>query len=410
MHAASDIADWWDEQHRISSKALDDLIDAHPNWFSVTVATLAETSMTLGAGLVDVLRLGEGVAEGGVKGYLHDGLRLLQLAPAAGKLSRFVLARVLVDAGGDICTWMSATKALRQVGVSAFASVDDLAQAAGFGKISELGGAFVDAVLPALRGLGARVTALPVLRDIAGVMASVRGNGVVMFSVEWKMGAEPVGHTLYAFRDLLGRLRIADRSGAVVSGLAELEKFYPGIAQARVYGSAALVQGPRILLADGVGVLSMEVRAQLVANPETVAQTLEVSKRHAGPGTWVPTTAAAASGRQTGRVPGILGAQPAGAAAPAGTGRGILGAKPTQQPGGAAWTGDSVAGWHCHTVRHGDWLSKLAQHYYRDMHKWPVIYAANRRLIGADPNRILPGQQLRIPPLPRVSAVRPTRR
>lgn len=411
MHAASDIADWWDEQHRISSKALDDMVDAHPNWFSVTVATLAETSMTLGAGLVDVLRLGEGVAEGGVKGYLHDGLRLLQVAPAAGKLSRFVLARVLVDAGGDICTWMSATKALRQVGVSSFATVDDLARAAGFGKVSELGGAFVDALLPALRSLGARVTALPVLRDISGVMASVRGNSVVMFSVEWKMGAEQVGHTLYAFRDLLGRLRIADRTGAVVSGLAELEKYYPGIAQAKVYGSAALVEGPRILLVDGVGVLAMEVRAQLVANPETVAQTLEVIKRSTFQVSHPPASTAPMTGRQSARVPGILGAQAPsygslGAAAPVGPRRGILGAGSPTQPAGAAWAGESGFGWRTHVVSHGDWLSKLAQRYYRDMYKWPLIYAANRSLIGSNPNRIVPGQQLRIPPLPRVSAVR----
>lgn len=408
MFAASDIADWWDEQHRVSSEALDEMIDAHPNWFSVTVATLAETSMTLGAGLVDVLRLGEGAAEGGVKGYLHDGLRLLQLAPAAGKLSRFVLARVLVDAGGDICTWMSATKASRQVGVSAFASVDDLARAAGFGKVAELGGAFVDELLPVLRNLGARVTALPALRNIAEVMSNVRGRGVVMFSVEWKMGAEQVGHTLYAFRDLLGRLRIADRTGAVVSGLAELERFYPGIAQAKVYGSAALVEGPRILLVDGVAVLAMEVRSQLVANPETVAQTLAVGMSSTGPGRHLPATATLATGRQSARLPGVLGTQAPGQASDSAAlgyapRRAILGlGSPSQQPGAAS----SAPGWRIHVVSYGDWLSKLAQRYYHDMHKWPVIYAANRRLIGGDPNRILPGQPLHIPPLPKVSAVR----
>jgi nucleoid-associated protein YgaU len=53
-----------------------------------------------------------------------------------------------------------------------------------------------------------------------------------------------------------------------------------------------------------------------------------------------------------------------------------------------------------HTVRQGDWLSKLAKTYYGNEFKWPVIYEANRQTIGKDPNLIRPGQQLVIPPLP----------
>jgi hypothetical protein len=157
MWAASDIAEWWDEQHRSSNKALHEFVDEHPNWIGVFVAGTTATFMDLGAGLVDVLRLGEGAAEGGIKGLASDGLRLLQLAPAAGKLSRFALARVVTDPGGGICTWVSAAKALRQVGAKAFATVEDLAQAGGLGSIKQLGGAFVDRLVPILRGLGARI-------------------------------------------------------------------------------------------------------------------------------------------------------------------------------------------------------------------------------------------------------------
>jgi len=85
MWAASDIASWWDEQHRNSKRELDEFVDEHPNWFGVIVAGNIATAMDLGAGLVDVLRLGEGAAEGGLKGVAQDGLRLLQLAPAARK-------------------------------------------------------------------------------------------------------------------------------------------------------------------------------------------------------------------------------------------------------------------------------------------------------------------------------------
>lgn len=399
MIAASDIADWWDEQHRQSHQALDEFVDVYPNWFGVTVATLGATSMQLGAGLVDVLRLGEGVAKGGAKGVLQDGLRLLQLAPAVGKLSRFALARVLADTGGDICTWISATKALRQVGVRAFAAVEDLAQAAGFRSVSQLNGAFVDELLPALRSLGARVTSLPAPRRLEDLVAAVKREGVVLFSVEWKMGGDDVGHTLYAFLDMLGRARIADRTGAVVSSLAELERLYPGIGQARVYGTAALVEGPRILISDGLAVMAMEVRAQLVVNPETAAQTLEVMRSNSG------VVAPAASRSQLPDSSIGLGPEAARLLPPAAT----AGGRVPRPLGTGSWAATGPTGAQraqLHVVRSGDWLSKLAQIYYRDNTKWPIIHAANRRVIGNDPNRILPGQRLTIPKLPRVSALR----
>jgi hypothetical protein len=34
--------------------------------------------------------------------------------------------------------------------------------------------------------------------------------------------------------------------------------------------------------------------------------------------------------------------------------------------------------------------------------KWPVVYEVNRKTIGTNPDLILPGQQLVIPPLPNV--------
>src|SRR5258708_12147352 len=64
MHAASDIADWWDKQHAISKRALDDFVVEYPGLFGVVVATAVATAMEVGKGTVDVLRLGEGVAEG----------------------------------------------------------------------------------------------------------------------------------------------------------------------------------------------------------------------------------------------------------------------------------------------------------------------------------------------------------
>ena len=47
---------------------LDRFVDNNPNLFGVIVATAAATAMEVGAGTVDTLRFGEGMAEGGAKG------------------------------------------------------------------------------------------------------------------------------------------------------------------------------------------------------------------------------------------------------------------------------------------------------------------------------------------------------
>lgn len=51
-----------------------------------------------------------------------------------------------------------------------------------------------------------------------------------------------------------------------------------------------------------------------------------------------------------------------------------------------------------HTVASGDSLSKIAKQYYGDAVKYPLIFEANRPMLK-DPNKIYPGQVLRIPPL-----------
>lgn len=50
-----------------------------------------------------------------------------------------------------------------------------------------------------------------------------------------------------------------------------------------------------------------------------------------------------------------------------------------------------------HTVKSGESLSLIAQKYYGDMMQWPKIYEANKKVVGPNPNLILPGQVLVIP-------------
>lgn len=51
-----------------------------------------------------------------------------------------------------------------------------------------------------------------------------------------------------------------------------------------------------------------------------------------------------------------------------------------------------------YTVVKGDSLSKIAKTQYGDAMKYPVIFEANKPMLS-DPDKIYPGQVLRIPPL-----------
>jgi nucleoid-associated protein YgaU len=51
-----------------------------------------------------------------------------------------------------------------------------------------------------------------------------------------------------------------------------------------------------------------------------------------------------------------------------------------------------------HEVVSGDTLSKIAKTFYGDANKYPVIFEANKPMLS-HPDKIYPGQLLRIPPL-----------
>jgi nucleoid-associated protein YgaU len=51
-----------------------------------------------------------------------------------------------------------------------------------------------------------------------------------------------------------------------------------------------------------------------------------------------------------------------------------------------------------YTVQRGDTLSKIAREHYHDASKYPLIFEANRPMLQ-DPDKIYPGQTLRLPPL-----------
>lgn len=63
-------------------------------------------------------------------------------------------------------------------------------------------------------------------------------------------------------------------------------------------------------------------------------------------------------------------------------------AKPSSGPG------------ESYEVQAGDTLASIAERFYEDRALWEVIYDANRDVIGADPDAIQVGMNLRIPPKP----------
>jgi nucleoid-associated protein YgaU len=96
--------------------------------------------------------------------------------------------------------------------------------------------------------------------------------------------------------------------------------------------------------------------------------------------------------RQAQQAPATTPATPAAkaAAAAAASPAGRAQATPVSAPAGQGE-------FETYTVAKGDSLSKIAKHHLGDANAWRKIYDANREVIGKDPDKIFPGQQLRIP-------------
>jgi len=65
--------------------------------------------------------------------------------------------------------------------------------------------------------------------------------------------------------------------------------------------------------------------------------------------------------------------------------------------GGASSTAPAAQAYELYVVVSGDSLSKIAKHYYGDANAWKRIFEANQDILK-DPNKIYPGQKLKIPP------------
>jgi len=374
MRTASDIAGWWDKQHAISKRALEDFVDEHPGLFGVVLATAMATAMEVGKGTVEVLRLGEGAAEGTAGGVAQDALRALSIIGTVGKgakiikevVSRSRMMKLIVDPGGGRCAYVSATQALRQTGQKAFASVDDLARELGL-TVNDLGGANLTGIRAFMQVLKARMGPVLRFKSWKDIERAVPHDGsVVTFGVKFANGG---AHDLYAFRDAFGRIKIMDRGGslgrmpAVLDTIEDVAKKYGrGSVVAFLDGFEIKDLFMKFIGPKGLATLAMEVLATTTGDAETTAQMFEAYKQDSA----TPDTP---STRQTIVLDPIN----------------IQAGEPV--PGGI------------YTVKHGDTLSKIAQRAYGDMMKWGIIYMANKKKIGSNYNLIRPGQELKIPVL-----------
>ena len=230
--AFSEYADWWDKQKRETEKILGEWVEENPQWWTVAVATGVQTSMDLGAGFVDVLRFGEGMAQGGFAGVGKDALRLLAilgpLGKAGGMLSRLIhlnRIRLAVQVQGVTgpCTFQAINNATAIArGKSYFITLKDMAKAVGRPLNTIAKDAAGDGVLGAhvKQGLdfmvsqGIKVTQLQA-RSIQGVTQLAKAqDGVTVFAIRCVTNrGEIIKHSVIAVRDVLGRVRFADYGG-----------------------------------------------------------------------------------------------------------------------------------------------------------------------------------------------------
>jgi len=280
MWIFTDIADWWDQERSKSEAILEQFVRDNPNQFGIIVATAAHTSMALGSGLVDILRIGDGVSQGSVKGVAQDGLRVLGIVGPMGKGIQLLksqtntsMAKLIVDSGGPICSWVASTKALAQTGYKSgkkiFASVDDLAKSVGI-NIQQIGGISLSAMASNLAKIGAKVGQVKSVNSLKDIIKIIPRNGnVVLVSLRgMKNNREIGGHAVYFFRDISGKVKIMDRTGTYNS-LDELLQVYHQIDQfiprtyimiQNVYAKLVMPKGSFVLSIEVLGLVNDEVK------------------------------------------------------------------------------------------------------------------------------------------------------
>ncbi len=242
----SECADWWDQQLREYHVELEQYVLENPSFFGVMVATTKATAADFAhAYFVDLARLGEGAAEGGVKGIVQDLLRLLNFIPPGkilppgtktflGKVAQMV-SNVFHwrSVQGGLCAPIAIAQALQRTGQKFAVSLAEVASAIGqpLKEIFEQGVREWTSIGPALGRLGVEFTQIPALfsgrfDELARMAETLDGPLMVRLKAFTKKGNTFVeeGHAILVGKTREG-VRIIDRSGTY-RNLEELSKNY----------------------------------------------------------------------------------------------------------------------------------------------------------------------------------------
>lgn len=276
MVALSKYADWWDQQKAQTETILTEWVQDNPQWWAVGVATGVQSSMDLGAGFVDVLRFGEGMAEGGLKGFGKDALRVLAilgpLGKAGGMLSRVLnmqMIRLAVRVKGvnGPCTFQAVNNITSIVrGRSYFITLKDMAAAVGrpLGSLVEAApgkmklSSSVEKAIEFMISQGIKVSRMGQAKTVQDVTRLAKTeDGVVIFAircvVKTKTGPlKEINHSVIAVRDALGQVRFADYGGQYFRSLEALVERW-----GTVQGSMGLMEKQAVGLVNTMQITSL---------------------------------------------------------------------------------------------------------------------------------------------------------
>jgi hypothetical protein len=251
MWVFTEIADWYDKERASNARFLENAADHTDNdflgalaWTGIGAVRILNTfAGGFAGGFVDVLRIGDGVQEGGW-GYGKDALRALAVAGPVLRVGRYALGLVAaVDATPAVgnCGWVAASRAARMTGTQHFATVGSLAQALGL-TIQDTGGLGTAGIRTIIQQIGGEANLLGAVNSFEEVQAIARANpdAVIIFPVRFMRSVSRAGpgasgaliesladngHALIA-KSVGGVVFIVDRSGKVYRSLDELARVY----------------------------------------------------------------------------------------------------------------------------------------------------------------------------------------
>ncbi|HET9958218.1 MAG TPA: hypothetical protein VFQ61_27175 [Polyangiaceae bacterium] len=444
----TELADAWDRLREEDEQLLDAQWSSwtryalqhsdDPHWYS-SIRNLAvysgvglsyalwKASTSSATGFIDVLRLGDGIRQGGW-GYGRDALRLLVLTGPALRLARLGLTKLAsldtFEANAN-CAWVAAAAALRMTGIKHFATLGDLARAAempvaGLGEVKDL-----SVVAPFIQRLGGvtRFIGTPSAEAEQTIARTVAANpnSAVLFGLRWDVGGQQVGHAMAAFR-VLGRTMMLDRDGSIYQNLAQIEALggqATGISKAFV-SELLIVENATIATAvsrisQGAAIGNALASIRKVT-PSASEHRVSASNSYlAKSGDLLPLIESI--GLEVRSVPmRSEGSLSSNSRKPRGASLSSMKHKITTscidqsnsiflKEGGRAaiarrWCGNLTVDYKVYVVRPGDFLARIAKIAYGDETKWPVLYRANRTKLGPNPHNptaLVPGMELEVP-------------